>query len=77
MDGRAVGLSGKDGGLIEDRKPRSVEEDREDRPAEIIDIGLVGEVSRINLDVLQALLQSDIIPVIAPIGVSMASSGNA
>jgi acetylglutamate kinase len=67
--GRAVGLSGKDAGLIEARKLRIVRDACEDRPAEIIDIGLVGEVSRINLEVLQAFSQSDIIPVIAPIGV--------
>jgi len=67
--GRAVGLSGKDGQLIEARKLRIVRDAAEDSPAEIIDIGLVGEVVRVNLDVLQTLSQSDIIPVIAPIGV--------
>jgi len=67
--GRAVGLSGKDGQLIEARKLRIVRDAAEDRPAEIIDIGLVGEVARVNLEVLQTLTQSDIIPVIAPIGV--------
>src|SRR5208337_2566730 len=67
--GRAVGLSGKDGQLIEARKLQIVRDTGEDRPPEIIDIGLVGEVARINLEILQTLSQSDIIPVIAPVGV--------
>jgi acetylglutamate kinase len=66
--GRAVGLSGRDAQLIEARKLQIVRDTAEEGPAEIIDIGLVGEVARVNLDVLQTLLQSDIIPVIAPIG---------
>jgi acetylglutamate kinase len=66
--GRAVGLSGRDGGLIEARKLQIAEDFGEDRPTEIIDMGLVGEVSRINLEVLHAFSDSDIIPVIAPIG---------
>ncbi len=67
--GRAVGLSGKDGQLIEARKLQIVRDPGEDRPPEIIDIGLVGEVARINLEILQTLSQSNIIPVIAPVGV--------
>jgi len=67
--GRAVGLSGKDGNLIEARKLKIAPETGEDRPAELIDIGLVGEVARINLEVLQTLSQGDIIPVVAPVGV--------
>ncbi len=67
--GRAVGLSGKDGQLIEARKLQIVRDTGEDRPPEIIDIGMVGEVARINLEILQIFSQSDIIPVIAPVGV--------
>ncbi|SPF33247.1 Acetylglutamate kinase [Syntrophobacter sp. SbD1] len=67
--GLAVGLSGKDGRLIEARKLQMVAAAAQDTPAEIIDIGLVGEVARINLEVLQTFAQSDIIPVIAPVGV--------
>jgi len=66
--GRAVGLSVPAAQLIEARKLRIVRDTAEDGPAEIIDIGLVGEVVRVNIEVLQTLLQSDIIPVIAPIG---------
>ncbi|MCE5336032.1 MAG: acetylglutamate kinase [Desulfobacteraceae bacterium] len=67
--GRAIGLCGKDARLIEARKLKITRDMGEDRPPEIIDIGLVGEVSRINLDILQSLAASDIIPVIAPVGV--------
>jgi acetylglutamate kinase len=67
--GLAIGLSGKDGRLIEARKLRMVADAGEGRPEEPVDIGLVGEVARINLEVLQTLSQSDMIPVIAPIGV--------
>ncbi len=66
--GRAVGLSGKDGLLIEARKLKLYTEAQGDRPPEIIDIGLVGEVEKINLEMLQIFSQSDIIPVVAPVG---------
>ncbi len=67
--GCAIGLSGKDGRLIEARKLKIYRDTGDDRPTEIIDIGLVGEVARINLDILKTLEQSSIIPVIAPVGV--------
>jgi len=67
--GCAIGLSGKDGQLIEARKLHIVRETGDDRPPEIMDIGHVGEVERINLDILKSLEQSNIIPVIAPVGV--------
>jgi len=60
--GTAVGLSGKDGGLM---KARKVTERRGDRQ---IDLGFVGEPSEINPQVLHALERADIVPVIAPIG---------
>ncbi len=67
--GKAVGLSGKDTHLIEATKMHIFKYQGDDRPPEIIDIGLVGEVKRINLDILKILEQSQIIPVIAPVGV--------
>ena len=60
--GTAVGLSGKDGGLI---KARKVTERRGERQ---IDLGFVGEPSEINPQVLHAMERADIVPVIAPIG---------
>lgn len=67
--GKAVGLSGKDSQLIEATKMQIFRYQGDDRPPEIIDIGLVGEVRRINTDILRILEQSQIIPVIAPVGV--------
>jgi acetylglutamate kinase len=66
--GRAVGLSGKDGVLIEaEQKELAVE--RKDAPPEIIDLGKVGEVVRINTGLINALQAEGFIPVIAPVGV--------
>jgi len=67
--GCAIGLSGKDGRLIEARKLQIFRYQGDDRPPEIIDIGLVGEVHRINADMLRILEKGDLIPVIAPVGV--------
>lgn len=70
--GRAIGLTGKDGELIRARKLllRGDEtEAPEFRAPEIIDIGHVGEVERIDTRVLDMVVNSDFIPVIAPIGV--------
>lgn len=64
--GQAVGLTGKDGGLIHARKLHMP--DRE-RPGEFIDIGQVGEIESINPAVVKALQDDAFIPVISPIGV--------
>lgn len=64
--GCAIGLSGKDGGLIEARK--LVLTHVEGGVKTEIDLGFVGEPTRIAAGVLDTLKQSDIIPVIAPIG---------
>mgnify|MGYP002478201561 CR=1 FL=1 len=66
--GVAVGLSGKDGHLIQARKLQFAEA-CSGRSGEVVDLGLVGEVSRINVEILRTLERSHLIPVIAPIGV--------
>ncbi len=66
--GRAVGLSGKDGQLITAKKMKYLKYRGDDRPPEIIDLGMVGEIITINNQVLQSLIQSSFIPIIAPIG---------
>lgn len=66
--GRAVGLSGKDGDLIYARQLK-ISNGELQNTSEIIDLGHVGEVSGINPSVLDTFIESDIIPVIAPIGV--------
>lgn len=67
--GKAVGLSGKDGGLILSKKLHLVRPAAEDKPPEIIDIGMVGEVASINPEVIRTLEAGGFIPVIAPVGV--------
>jgi len=65
--GAAVGLSGKDGRLITARKLQFYRP-REDEPPEIIDIGLVGEVTGVNTVLIKTLQAQHFIPVIAPVG---------
>ncbi|MBK1727052.1 acetylglutamate kinase [Halorhodospira neutriphila] len=67
--GRAVGLTGKDGGLIRARKLEVQQEAPENRVPEIIDVGHVGEVDGIDPSVVEMLESGEFIPVVAPIGV--------
>jgi len=67
--GQAIGLTGKDGKLIQAKQLKVTHQTPEMQAPEIIDIGHVGVVSGINTDVLDMLRNSDFIPVIAPIGV--------
>lgn len=66
--GSAVGLSGKDGTLILARK-MNVKVPGDGESTEIIDIGMVGEIVRVNPRVIKSLDQNLFIPVIAPVGV--------
>ena len=65
--GRAVGLSGKDGGMIQARK-LLLRQGQSDDDGGVIDIGQVGEIEQINPAVVDTLDQANFIPVIAPIG---------
>lgn len=67
--GQAVGLTGKDGQFIKAKKLTISQNSPETNVPEIIDIGQVGEVETISTDVLDMLINSHFIPVIAPIGV--------
>ena len=66
--GKAVGLSGKDGNLIEAEKYYLNDEKARNTPSEIIDIGLVGKVKTVNAELIVSLAQNNFIPVIAPTG---------
>ena len=66
-DGMAIGISGKDSGLIEARKLRNSSYNSDSNIEQIVDFGFVGEPVRINTTLLQELSESSIIPVIAPI----------
>jgi acetylglutamate kinase len=69
--GSAVGLSGKDGRLLVAKKLQYYHP-REEEPPEIIDIGLVGEVTAVNRSLLKTLQEHHFIPVVAPVGVGEA-----
>ena len=66
--GKAVGLSGKDGGLIRAKKLHILHQEDKDKPPEIIDPGLVGKVTHINPAIINTLAQQGFIPIIAPVG---------
>jgi acetylglutamate kinase len=66
--GRAVGISGKDGGLIRARKLLGKSRTEGSAIEQAIDLGFVGEPEKINTDVLDALNAANLIPVVAPVG---------
>ncbi|MFZ9734468.1 MAG: acetylglutamate kinase, partial [Burkholderiaceae bacterium] len=63
--GKAVGLTGQDGGLIRARKLML---SAQDAPEQMVDIGQVGEIEQVDPDIVHSLLRGGFIPVIAPIG---------
>jgi acetylglutamate kinase len=70
--GRAVGVSGKDGQLIIAKKLVRTKKDPATGQMQTVDLGFVGEPEKINTEVLQTIVRSDMIAVIAPIGVGKA-----
>ena len=67
--GAAIGLTGKDGGLLKARKKVTHHVSAETGVSEIIDLGLVGEVNRVETRVISSIQKEKFIPVIAPVGV--------
>ncbi|MBU6298106.1 MAG: acetylglutamate kinase [Alphaproteobacteria bacterium] len=67
--GHAVGLSGKDGNLVIAKKLERTKIDPETLESRPVDLGYVGEPEKINPEVLRTFIKSDLIPVIAPVGV--------
>jgi acetylglutamate kinase len=68
--GFAAGLCGKDGNLISAAKVRRTKYDPDSNIERVLELGLVGEPTEVNPHILNFFVRSDIIPVIAPIGVS-------
>ena len=66
--GRAVGVSGKDGGLLTARKLMAVAKASDSAIQQAVDLGFVGEPSHDDVTVLNALMQHHLIPVVAPVG---------
>lgn len=69
--GRALGLSGKDGDLIIAQKLHRTSRDPGSNIEKILDLGFVGEPKHINPEVLETILDSNLIPVVAPLGASL------
>ena len=69
--GKAVGLSGSDGDLMRVTKATRTQRDASSEIEKVVDLGYVGEPDKIDISVVNALMESDkgIIPVIAPVGV--------
>jgi acetylglutamate kinase len=65
----AVGISGKDGGLIRARKLTRTVRDPDSRIEQVLDLGYVGEPESVDTRVLRLLIGADIVPVVAPVGV--------
>jgi acetylglutamate kinase len=67
--GRAVGISGKDGNLVIARKLERTKLDPHTLQSKPVDLGFVGEPDAVNAEVLRTIIDSALIPVVAPIGV--------
>jgi acetylglutamate kinase len=67
--GRAVGISGKDGNLLMATRYLKAKTDPATGKTTMIDFGQVGEPSRVNTEIIQTIMKSDAIPVIAPVGI--------
>ncbi len=67
--GRAVGVSGKDGNMVIAKKAERTRLDPKTKARVPIDLGFVGDPERVDAEVLRMIINSDLIPVVAPIGV--------
>jgi acetylglutamate kinase len=65
--GKAVGLCGKDGGMVTARKVTRTIIDPDSKIEEVLDLGFVGEPETVNTSVLNAILKAELIPVLAPV----------
>jgi len=69
--GRAIGLSGKDGGMVAARKVSRTIINPDTRAEEVVDLGFVGEPERVDRAVLDWVIASDFIPVVAPVATAI------
>ena len=67
--GRAVGISGKDGGFVTASKVRRTQKDPDSNIERIVDLGFVGEPSNVDRSLLDTISSAGMIPVVAPIGI--------
>lgn len=66
--GKAIGISGKDGGLVTARKVERTTRDPDSNIEQAIDLGFVGEPSQVDTAVIDTVVAAGMIPVVAPIG---------
>ena len=67
--GTAIGISGKDGNLIQCEKLKRTKKDPDSNIEKVLDLGFVGEPTNINAQIVRSMTQAGVIPVIAPIGI--------
>ncbi len=67
--GKAIGISGKDGGLVTARKVERTTRDPDSQIEQVVDLGFVGEPERVDTKVIKTISDAGMIPVIAPIAV--------
>lgn len=67
--GKALGISGKDGGLVTARKVERTTRDPDSQIEQVVDLGFVGEPERVDTSVIKTISDAGMIPVIAPIAV--------
>lgn len=67
--GKAIGISGKDGGLVTARKVERTSKDPESNIESAVDLGFVGEPSHVDTTVIDTVVSAGMIPIVAPIGV--------
>jgi len=65
--GKAIGLSGKDGGLVKATKVTRTKKDPDSQIEQVVDLGFVGEPTHVDVSVLETISAAGMIPVIAPI----------
>jgi acetylglutamate kinase len=68
--GKAVGISGKDAGMMTVRKLEKQIADPDSNLMSVVDLGFVGEPTKVDPHIIEVMIASDLIPVIAPLGVS-------
>ena len=67
--GKAIGISGKDGGLVTARKVQRTSRDPDSQIEQVVDLGFVGEPKSVDISVIKTISDAGMIPVIAPIAV--------
>jgi acetylglutamate kinase len=68
--GKAVGLCGKDGNMVQARKVTRTMVDPDSNIEKVVDLGFVGEPEKVDVTVLNQILGRDLIPVLAPVATS-------